>query len=164
MKYELTAESKVHMGVTLRRVRALKDVRNGVRVGDLGGWVESEKNLTQDGAAWVSGNAIVSGNARVSGNAIVSGNAGVSGNARVYTPLPTAGRSDDYLFCVVPQKDGPVHVTAGCRDFTFAEARAHWSATRGGTPLGDETTAILDHLERMARLKGWPIEAETVAT
>ena len=146
MKYKLTDESKAHAGVTLRRIRALKDVRDGVGAGDLGGWIESEHNLAQDGAAWVFSDARVFGDARVS------------------TPFPTAGRSDGYLFCVIPQKDGPVHVTAGCRDFTFAEAHDRWSATRGGTPLGDETMAILDHLERMARLKGWPIEAETVAT
>jgi len=49
-------------------------------------------------------------------------------------------------------KTGSVH--AGCRVFdTMADARAHWSTTRGGTPLGVETTAILDFLETMAALR-----------
>ncbi len=45
-------------------------------------------------------------------------------------------------------------VVAGCRDFSMAEARKHWNETRKGTPLGDETTAILDCLEAMARARG----------
>jgi len=49
-------------------------------------------------------------------------------------------------------KTGSVH--AGCRVFdTMAEARAHWTATRAGTPLGTETTAILDFLETMSALR-----------
>jgi transposase-like protein len=41
----------------------------------------------------------------------------------------------------------------------FAEARRHWRATRGGTPLGDESLAIVAHLARMAKIV-WP-EFET---
>ena len=74
MKYELTTEKKTVDGVKLRRIRALKGF-GCVKAGDLGGWLESEKNLSQDGLCWVSGNAGVYGDARVSGNAMVSGNA-----------------------------------------------------------------------------------------
>ena len=84
-KYELTGEFIEHWsGKKLYRIRAL--VSFGVVVaGQLGGFVESEKNLDQSlsGNAWVSGNALVSGNAWVYGNAQVSGNAWVSGNAQV---------------------------------------------------------------------------------
>ena len=52
--------------------------------GDLGGYVEKEENLSQNGDAWICDNACVSGNARVSGDARVYGNAWVSGYARVY--------------------------------------------------------------------------------
>jgi hypothetical protein len=41
-------------------------------------------------------------------------------------------------------------ILAGCRYFTIWEAREHWTNSRGGTPLGDETMAILDHIERVA--------------
>ena len=85
-KYELTGEFIEHWsGKKLYRIRAL--VSFGVVVaGQLGGFVESEKNLDQSlsGNAWVYGNAWVSGNARVYGNAWVSGNARVYGNAEVY--------------------------------------------------------------------------------
>jgi hypothetical protein len=55
-------------------------------------------------------------------------------------------RSDGYFFWITGTAANPI-VRAGCRTFTFPEARQHWQATRGGTPLGDETTAILDYLE-----------------
>ena len=82
-KYELTSETKDFMGRTLYRIRALVSFGD-VRAGDLGGWVEAEKNLGQDGNAWVYGNAEVYGNARVFGDARVYGNAEVYGDARVY--------------------------------------------------------------------------------
>ena len=83
-KYELTDETKNLCGITLHRIRALRDIPSvKVKSGDLGGWIEKENNLTQDGDAWVSGDAWVYGDAEVSGNAEVYGNAEVNGNAKV---------------------------------------------------------------------------------
>ena len=75
-KYELTNETKTLAGGTvLHRIRALRDIpRFGVKAGELGGFVEEENNLSQDGKAWVFDNAEVSGNAKVYGNAEVYGN------------------------------------------------------------------------------------------
>ena len=81
-KYELTSETKVINGVELHRIKAIKSFGN-VKKGDLGGWIESENNLSQFGNAWVRGNATVSGYARVYGNAVISGNATLCGNAWV---------------------------------------------------------------------------------
>jgi len=50
-------------------------------------------------------------------------------------------------------QDGP-RIIAGCRYFTFAEAEKHWRETRGGTPLGDESLAIVTHLRAMAKING----------
>lgn len=92
MKYEFTGETKTFCGVELKRIRTLEDnTRYGVAAGDLGGWIESEKNLEQSGNAWVYGDAWVYGNARVSGNAQVYGNAWVSGNAWKMSPLYIQG-------------------------------------------------------------------------
>jgi hypothetical protein len=76
----------------------------------------------------------------------------------------TATRSDNYTFLVAPTPDGP-RIIAGCRYFTFDEARAHWAETRGGTQLGNESLALVDHLERMAVLNGFmePVKRETEA-
>ena len=79
-KYELTSETKVINGVELHRIKALKSFGR-VEKGELGGWIESEKNLSQDGDAWVFDNAKVRGNAWVGGNAMVGENATVGGYA-----------------------------------------------------------------------------------
>jgi hypothetical protein len=88
MKYELTTETETVNGVTLHRIRAERDIKLGerviVRAGELGGWVESERNLSQRGEAWVYGEARVYGEAWVYGDARVSGNARVLGEAWVY--------------------------------------------------------------------------------
>ena len=81
-KFELTTNTKIVFGKKLFQIKALVSFRN-VEKGDLGGWIEKEENLSQEGNAWVYGNAEVSGNAWVYGNARVSGNAWVYGNARV---------------------------------------------------------------------------------
>ena len=79
-KYELTNETKTLAdGTVLHRIRALRDIpRHGVKAGDLGGLIEKENNLSQDGDAWISDDA------RVSGNACVFGYACVHNNARIY--------------------------------------------------------------------------------
>jgi len=76
-KYEFTGETKKFNGITLRRIRRLSD-------GLVGGWIESEANLSHKGKCFVYGDAQVYGNARVSDSAWVSGNARVYGNAQVY--------------------------------------------------------------------------------
>ena len=81
-KYELTSEKKVIDGVELHRIKALDSFGN-INKGDLGGWIESEKNLSQYENAWVCDNASVFGNATVRGNAVVHGNAWVGENAMV---------------------------------------------------------------------------------
>ena len=87
-RYELTEEKKEFLGRTLYRIRALKDFEllDGtiIHAGDLGGWIEKEDNLSQDGSAWFFSNARVYGNAQVSGDAWVYGDARVYGDAWVY--------------------------------------------------------------------------------
>ena len=140
-KYELTNEMIKVNGVVLHRIKALGDFSD-VKAGDLGGWVESDDNLSHNGNAWVSGDARVSGNAevygdawvsgnawvfgdaRVSGNAWVSENARVSGNAEVFGNAwvfgdahilivgPIGSRNDYTTFCRA--KDNVITVTCGC--------------------------------------------------
>lgn len=72
---------------TLYQIRALKDF-DDVKAGDLGGYIEKESNLSQDGNCWVYGNAKVYDDAKVFDNAKVYGakvyGAQVYGNAKVY--------------------------------------------------------------------------------
>ena len=81
-KYELTKETKVIGGKTLFRIRALRSFGD-IKAGDLGGFIENERNLSHEGNAWVGDNAQVGGNAQVSGDAWVDGNARVGDNAQV---------------------------------------------------------------------------------
>ena len=91
-KFEATGETKVVLGVTLHRIRAVAPiVALGVAAGALGGWIEKESNLSVYGDAWVYGNASVSGDAWVSGNASVCGNAWVYGDAWVYGNASVSG-------------------------------------------------------------------------
>jgi uncharacterized protein YjbI with pentapeptide repeats len=62
-------------------------------------------------------------------------------------------RSDGYRF-VGSICDGVLWIDAGCHFFPIAEGREHWTRTRSGTPLGAETTAILDHIEAVAKIRG----------
>ena len=61
-KYEFTGETKeirlLFRTATLHRIRAT--VAFGiVEVGDLGGWIEKEENLSHEGKVWVCGDAEV---------------------------------------------------------------------------------------------------------
>lgn len=85
-KYELTDESieLANQGTKLYRIKSLIDIPSiGIKAGTLGGFLESEKNLDQEGHSWIYGNAMVYSNAQVFGAALVSGNARVTGRAYI---------------------------------------------------------------------------------
>ena len=82
-KYELTNETKEWCGHTLHRIRAIKDF-GAVKAGELGGWVESEYNLSQDGNCWIYDDATVCDYGAVCEYAIVGGRAAVREHALVY--------------------------------------------------------------------------------
>ena len=139
-KFEVTSETKLWNGRTLYRIRALVAFRD-VDAGELGGWIEKESNLSQDGNAWVFGNAevydnaLVFGNARVYGNAWVSGNARVSDNARVYERrsimwISVIGSRDDTV-TFFAQKGGIIGVTVGCFYGSIDEFAEKVRATHG---------------------------------
>ena len=102
-KYELTEETIVERRLVLHRIKALKSFDN-VRKGDLGGWIESENNLSQDGDCWVYGEAKVYGNSLVKNNAkvahysqvcdsIISDNANVFDHASILCNSVVSGNS-----------------------------------------------------------------------
>ena len=82
-KYEFTGETKIVKGVTLHRIRALKDFGK-IRKGDIGGWIEAERNLSIYNTAWVFGQAQVYNNAFVAEEAIVADKAQIRDNANIY--------------------------------------------------------------------------------
>ena len=101
-KYKLREDlTKEFYGKTLYRIEALRDFGD-VAKGELGGYIEKEKNLIHDGNAEVLGNAEVYGNAKVCGDAVVYGDAQVCGkavvcgNAQVYDDAQVCGNAQVY--------------------------------------------------------------------
>ena len=96
MKYTFTGKKSITV------INGKNVLLNQIACGDLvGGWIEGEWNLSQEGECFVYENGIVCGNARVYGNACISGDALVCGNARVYGDAIVTGDSivSDYA-CV----------------------------------------------------------------
>lgn len=95
-KYEITEETHPRHP-QLRRIKALRDIpMHGVKAGDLGGWIESEYNLTHAGDAWIAGEAQVYDEALVSGNAYVCSRAQVYGMASVKGNVDVSGKAQVY--------------------------------------------------------------------
>ena len=70
-KFELTSEFITNvLGTKLFRIKALIEFGD-VSAGELGGYIEKEENLAQDGDAWVCGDAKVYGNAKVCGDCLL---------------------------------------------------------------------------------------------
>jgi UDP-3-O-[3-hydroxymyristoyl] glucosamine N-acyltransferase len=82
-KYKLTDETIKIDDVTLYRIEALKDFGK-IKKGDKGGFVQSEKNLSQKGNCWIYDDACAFDDAIVKDNAHLYNNSVVFGNARVY--------------------------------------------------------------------------------
>lgn len=90
-KYDLLRDDTIEFnGRTLYRIKATNTF-NDVCAGELGGYIESENNLSHRGDAWVFHNAKVFGNAWVLGNAKVFNDAIVYGNAKVYDDAKVYG-------------------------------------------------------------------------
>ena len=99
-KYELTNETMELIKedgskVTLYRIKALKDF-GFINKGDLGGWVESEENLSQEEECWIHNNAKVYDNAKVYNDAKVYRKAKVYGNVEVYDNAKVYGNAEVY--------------------------------------------------------------------
>lgn len=92
-KYRLIPEDcKINYGRKLYRIKALKDF-GVVKAGELGGYIESENNLSFDGEAWVCENAEVFDNARICNDARIYGNARICEDARVSNKATVGGNA-----------------------------------------------------------------------
>ena len=103
-KYELIEDTKtievdnvIHV---LHRIRATRDftlaIDMEVHVGDLGGWIEHEDNLSHDNSAWVLDESLVFGEARVFDDAVVCLGARVFGEAEVFNEAQVCGKVEIY--------------------------------------------------------------------
>ena len=67
-KYILTDDTIVYQGVTLHRIKAVKDI-NGVSKDTLGGYIEKESNLSHEGNCWVDCDSKVLGGVQIQDSA-----------------------------------------------------------------------------------------------
>lgn len=154
--YEFTGETTTAPnGAVLQRIRATKDLpKHGVSVGDVGGWIESESNL--------SGDAQVFGNARVFGDAQVYGNAWVFEQQDIITVTPVG--SESVTATAFRIKGGHVlHVGCwtGTVDALAAEVdrqAKNWRCDQDTAARWRAEYAALEELVR-ARLTGWAASA-----
>ena len=114
-KFEFTGETKTislfFRTATLHRIRAVAEF-GLVKIGDLGGWIEKEENLSHEGKAWVWGDAEVCGDAKVWGNAKVCGDAEVFSASHVLV-IGAIGSRDDFT-TFFRDKDNEITVKCGC--------------------------------------------------
>lgn len=108
-KFEFTGETKTislfFRTATLHRIRAVAEF-GLVKIGDLGGWIEKEENLSHGGKAWVWGNAKVCGDAEVCGDAKVF-------SASHVLVIGAIGSRDDFT-TFFRDKDNEITVKCGC--------------------------------------------------
>ena len=108
-KFEFTGETKTislfFRTATLHRIRAIAEF-GLVKIGDLGGWIEKEENLSHEGKAWVCGDAEVWGNAKVCGDAEVF-------SASHVLVIGAIGSRDDFT-TFFRDKDNEITVKCGC--------------------------------------------------
>ena len=102
-KFEFTGETKTislfFRTATLHRIRAVAEF-GLVKIGDLGGWIEKEENLSHEGKAWVWGNAKVCGDAEVF-------------SASHVLVIGAIGSRDDFT-TFFRDKDNEITVKCGC--------------------------------------------------
>ena len=83
-KYKILYDNKkeVYDDVFIYRIQALKDFSD-VKAGDIGGYVQTENNLSQEGNCWIYDDAIVYNNSKIIDNAKVCNKAILADNAIV---------------------------------------------------------------------------------
>ena len=160
-KYELTEEFKeietLREGwlqkIKVYRIRALRAFAD-VKIGDLGGFVETKQNLSNMGNAWVCDNASVYGNAELYGNAGVYGNAKVYGNAEVCGDAKVCDNANIFWCSSIGSRhatttmfrneDNGITVTCGCFMGTLEEFAGIVEKEHGENIFGKEYKLLIE--------------------
>lgn len=108
-KYAITDNCKFLKQFGYTKVCEIVATRNFGEIleGDLGGWVESEKNLSHEGKCWITDNAMIFDNARVEhdatmiDNAIAFDDAKIIHNAIVADNVKVFGEAEITGFAIV---------------------------------------------------------------
>lgn len=128
-KYRLTNEKITIGGRTLYRIQALRDFGD-VKEGEFGGWIESEKNLSHEGSAWIYGDTWVSGDADIKTAGDICSMSGFGSALRTTTAFKT--------------KDGAIHVTCGCFYGNLDDFYNRVEETHGDSLYGREYKKMIE--------------------
>lgn len=135
----LENDSIVLNGRVLFRIESLKDF-SGIRKGDLGGYIQSDKNLSHEGNCWVYDNAKVYDNARVRDDASVSKEAEVYGKAIILNNVKVTDRakvfqSSELYDGVIIRDDAKVYGSAKLYGIVrlYNESQVYGNARINGT-------------------------------
>ena len=135
-KYLLTDKIIVNdFGIKMFQIKCVSPFAN-VSEGELGGYIEKECNLSQDGNAWVSGDARVYGDARVSGDADINSDDKHCG-------FDCFGSQNRHTHPYMT-KQGTVEITCGCFQGTLDEFVKKVESTHAGTVYEKQYKAIAE--------------------
>ena len=125
-KFELTNETINFFGKKLFRIKSLIDF-GGVKIGELGGFVEKEENLDIYGNAWVFGDAQVCGD----------------GDYTTIKGFGTVFRTTTFFRC----KDDEIRVNCGCFNGTLDEFRDKVKETHKDNKYAKEYLLAIDMIK-----------------
>ena len=149
LKYEITDISHEKYPF-LHRIRALQDIGADVKAGDLGGFVESESNLSAspDDSAWIYDDAIAAGNSFVDLGACLRDKAVVCDDAYVSQKAVLSGsaRAEDSSYVRGGVLSGKARVSGKSMILPSQETRA--------LPVINGTCAIYGTVLGNVRLTG----------
>ena len=147
--FELTDKFIINaFGIKLLQIKCTRKIKHA-DVGDLGGYIEKEDNLSGD--AWVCGDAQVSGNAKVSGNAQVSGDAKVSNNNE-HCGFDCFGSANRHTHAYKTQS-GKVEIICGCFRGSIEEFEEQVKKTHQGNEFERQYMAIAEVIKIKLGLK-----------
>ena len=158
LKYRLTDDTKRIGKHILHRIQALREVplrscmaTAAVKKGDLGGWIESEDNLSQEGSCWITDEAMAYGNGKVTGDAYICEHAKVYGNANVNRDAFISGSASVSDYALVT--DGAIVIeTASVRGSTLISGQSCVSA--GASVSGSACVTGESRVSGRARICG----------
>ncbi len=160
-KYEFTEETLDWKGKTLHRIRALRDFGD-VKAGDIGCWIEKEKNLSHNGDCWIYDSAKVYGSAIVCDSAKICDSTKICGSAKVYDSTKICGsaciNSDrDYMIInPIGSRNGATtafrtlegtKVQCGCFYGSISEFEEKVKETHGDNQYAKEYLAFIELLK-----------------
>ena len=141
--FELTDKFIINaFGIKLLQIKCTRKIKHA-DVGDLGGYIEKEDNLSGD--AWVYGDAKVYGNAQVSGDAKVSNN-------NEHCGFDCFGSANRHTHAYKTQS-GKVEIICGCFRGSIEEFEEQVKKTHQGNEFERQYMAIAEVIKIKLGLK-----------